>query len=365
MERKEQGNWYTQKDKPFVIAGPCSAESEAQLRKSILPIIDQVDYVRAGIWKPRTRPGNFEGAGTEGLQWIQRIRQEQPFKMATEVATPEHVEIALTHKVDLLWIGARTTVNPFAVSELSEALKGVDLPVLVKNPIHAELALWKGAIERLAKNGISRLGAIHRGFHSYQKTKYRNTPLWQIPLDLKSEFPDLPMICDPSHIGGDRSMIHDISQRALDLNYDGLMIETHFDPAQALSDPEQQVTPDVLLKILSSLKMRNADFSHSLNQDQLDIIREQIDLADQELLQAIGKRLDLVKHIGEFKKENNVAIFQISRWKDIFKTRQEWAHNMGLEEKFVTDLLRILHQQSVKKQTEVFNQKTTAQKTNE
>lgn len=352
-------------EKPLVIAGPCSAESEGQLRNSIFPILDTIEYVRAGIWKPRTRPGNFEGAGAEGLKWLQNLKQERTFKTATEVATPEHIEIALKHGVDLLWIGARTTVNPFAVSELAQALKGVDIPVLVKNPIHPELALWKGAIERLAKVGIHKLGAIHRGFHAYQKTKFRNEPLWQIPLDLKSEFPDLPLICDPSHIGGNRSVIFDISQRALDLSYDGLMIETHFDPDNALSDPKQQVTPEALIDILENLKTRNADFSDKLNRDQLDIIREQIDDADQELLQAINKRLDLVGHIGEFKKENNVAIFQISRWKEIFKSRQKWAKEMGLDEKFIVDILRLMHQQSVKKQTEVFNKQNTEKTTNE
>ena len=340
-----------------MIAGPCSAESEDQLRKSIFPILESIQYVRAGIWKPRTRPGNFEGPGIDGLQWLWNLRQEKPFKIATEVATPEHIQMALKYEVDLLWIGARTTVNPFAVSEITEALKGIDVPVLVKNPIHPELALWKGAIERLCKAGVFKLGAIHRGFHSYQKSKFKNIPLWQIPLDLKSDFPDLPLICDPSHIGGERSMIFDISQRALDLSYDGLMIETHFDPDHALSDSKQQITPERLIQILPNLKTRNLEFTDELNQGRLGIIREQIDQADQEILEAIAKRLDLVEQIGEFKRENNVAIFQISRWKEIFKSRQRLGKEMDLNPKFVINVLRLLHQQSVKKQTEVFNKK--------
>jgi len=359
MKNKDIESWFEKGENPLLIAGPCSAESEEQLRKSIFPILENTNFIRAGIWKPRTRPGNFEGAGEEGLKWLQNLRQERSFKIATEVATPEHVEISLKHQVDLLWIGARTTVNPFAVSELAESLNGIDIPVLVKNPIHPELALWKGAIERLTKAGIKKLGAIHRGFHAYQKTKYRNIPLWQIPLDLKSDFPDLPLLCDPSHIGGNRNMIFDISQRALDLNYDGLMIETHYDPDQALSDPKQQVTPNALLDIIGNLQIRKTEFSKPFNKEQLSVIREQIDQADHQLLEAIAKRLELVEQIGEFKQENNVAIFQISRWKEIFKSRQKWADEMDLDSKFIVDILRLLHQQSVKKQTEVFNREET------
>lgn len=365
MRNKDLEGWYKQVNRPLIIAGPCSAESEEQLRKSIRPIINDIDYVRAGIWKPRTRPGSFEGAGEEGLNWLQEIKQETPFKTATEVATPEHIEIALRHQIDLVWIGARTTVNPFAVSEIAESLKGVDIPVLIKNPIHPELALWKGAIERLHKIGLTKLGAIHRGFHSYQKSNFRNVPLWQIPLDLKSEFPDLPLICDPSHIGGKRKMIAGIAQRALDLSYDGLMIETHFDPDQALSDSKQQVSPANLINIIANLRTREAEFSDELNQAELEVIREQIDEADQEILQAISKRLDLVEQIGHFKKQNNVAIFQISRWKEIFKSRQKLASEMNLDPKFVVDMLRLLHQQSVKKQTEVFNRNNKEETTNE
>jgi len=352
-------NWIQDRKKPFLIAGPCSAESEEQLRKSITPILDKVSYVRAGIWKPRTRPGHFEGVGEKGLVWVKNLKANHSFKFATEVGTPEHVELALKYGVDLIWIGARTTVNPFLVSELAEALKGTSLPVLVKNPIHPELALWKGAIERFATNNVHSLGAIHRGFHSYQKTAFRNIPLWQIPLDLKSEFPELPLLCDPSHIGGDRSMIAGISQKALDLAYDGLMIETHVNPDEALSDAKQQVTPENLRFILDHLTYRHRGFSEKTFVDQLEIIRDQIDEADLELLQAVAKRMDLVGHIGEIKKENNVAIFQISRWKEIFKSRLDMAKEHQLDESFVIEMLRLLHQQSVKKQTEIFESETT------
>lgn len=359
---QEKLNWMKGTKKPFLIAGPCSAESEEQLRSSVMPILNKVDYVRAGIWKPRTRPGNFEGVGEKGLVWINTLKKEMPFHFATEVGTPEHVELALKHQVDLVWIGARTTVNPFLVSELAEVLRGTDLPVLIKNPIHPELALWKGAIERFAKNNVRGLGAIHRGFHSYQKSLYRNIPLWQIPLDLKSEFPELPLLCDPSHIGGDRQMISKISQKALNLAYDGLMIETHYAPDQALSDAQQQVSPQQLLKILDHLTYRRPGLTEETFLNQLEIIREQIDQADLELLQALAKRMDLVAHIGEIKKEHNVAIFQISRWKEIFKSRLEMGKEFKLDESFIMEMLRLLHQQSVKKQTEIFDNEPSTHK---
>ena len=355
MEIKDLKGWNEKYQKPLIIAGPCSVESPHQLRQSIVPILEQTDIVRGGIWKPRTRPGSFEGVGEEGLKWIQDLKAEHPFKFATEVATPEHVELTLKHKVDVLWIGARTTVNPFNVSELASALRGVNIPVLVKNPIHPELSLWKGALERFANAGITQLAGVHRGFHTYQKTRYRNAPFWQIPLELKSEFPNLPLICDPSHIGGTRDIIGAIAQKALDLDYDGIMIEAHYNPDQALSDAQQQITTESLLEVVSNLIPRDAIFTEKSYLDQLEIIREQIDQADRELLEAIAVRMNLVEKIGEFKKDNNVAIFQISRWKEIFKSRPNWGKQMNLDPDFIVDLLRLLHQQSVKKQTEVFN----------
>lgn len=330
-------------------------ENERQFRESVSPILDKVAIVRGGIWKPRTRPGSFEGVGEVGLQWVKSLKEETPFKFATEVATPEHIGLALKYGVDMLWIGARTTVNPFNVSELASALEGVDIPVFVKNPIHPELSLWKGALERFSKAGITKLGAIHRGFHTYEKKKYRNAPFWQIPLELKSEFPELPLICDPSHISGAQDAVEPLAQRALDLDYDGVMIEAHCDPSSALSDAQQQVDTSSLLDIIDRLNPRDASFTEKTYLDQLEIIREQIDQADRELLEAIAVRMNLVERIGEFKKQNNVAIFQISRWKEIFKSRPNWGKQLNLDDEFIVDLLRLLHQQSVKKQTEVFN----------
>lgn len=347
--------WYSDFQKPLIISGPCSIETEEQLKRSVLPLLPHVDFVRGGVWKPRTRPGNFEGHGEIALQWVKKLKQHHPFKFAMEVATPEHVELAHQYEVDLVWIGARTTVNPFNVAELSEALKGSHLPVLVKNPIHAELSLWKGALERFSKAGIKNLGAIHRGFHSYQKSNFRNIPLWQIPLDLKSEFPEIPLICDPSHITGDRTMVSEIAQRALDLSYDGLMIEAHCNPQEAWSDPDQQIPSEEMATLLDQLHLRNLDFTQENIIQQLEIIREQIDEADRQVLESIRQRLQLVEKIGEFKKDNNVAIFQLSRWKEIFRSRQEWAQQLQLDDEFIVDLLRLLHQQSVKKQTEIFN----------
>lgn len=355
MPLEDLKGWTSDYKRPVIIAGPCSVETEEQLRQSIEPLQGKVNLFRGGVWKPRTRPGTFEGTGEEGLRWIQSAQNDLNIEFAVEVATPEHVELALKYDLKTLWIGARTTVNPFNVSELAASLKGWDGVVMVKNPIHPELSLWKGALERFHHAGVRKLGAIHRGFHSYQKSNFRNAPYWQIPLDLKSEFPDLPLICDPSHIGGDRNMIQEISQKAMDLNYDGLMIETHVDPDNAWSDAKQQVTPDALIHLLSQLHLRNADFTNKNYADQMEIIREQIDNADRELLEALALRMNLVDKIGEIKKENNVAIFQISRWKEIFKSRTTWGKQLSIDENFVLDLFRKLHQQSVKQQTELYN----------
>lgn len=357
MNIRELKNWYQDYKKPLIISGPCSVETEQQFRDSVLPILNKVDFVRGGIWKPRTRPGNFEGNGEKALKWVKALKEETPFKFAMEVATPEHVELAHQYQIDLVWIGARTTVNPFNVAELAEALQGSDLPVLVKNPIHAELSLWKGALERFSKAGVTKLGAIHRGFHTYQQSKYRNIPMWQIPLDLKSEFPELPLICDPSHIAGARDLVPEIAQKAMNLNYDGLMIEAHCEPSKAWSDAAQQVPSNDLSALLDNIILRDSAFTKDNIINQLEVIREQIDAADREILEAVNLRMNLVEKIGEFKKENNVAIFQLSRWKEIFNSRQEWAEQLNLDKDFVVDILRLLHQQSVKTQTEVFNKK--------
>ncbi|WP_339698813.1 bifunctional 3-deoxy-7-phosphoheptulonate synthase/chorismate mutase type II [uncultured Roseivirga sp.] len=345
-----------QAKKPLIIAGPCSVENQVQFFATLKNLdLSKIDYIRGGIWKPRTRPGSFEGIGALAFEWVKEAKAEFGIKFATEVATAEHVEIALKNDASMLWLGARTTVNPFTVQEISEALKGVDLPVFVKNPINPDLSLWKGALERLLKCNVKNLGAIHRGFQTFQQNKYRNTPLWQIPMELKGEFPDLPLLCDPSHIGGKRSLISELSQRAMDLDYDGLMIETHIDPDNALSDNAQQLTPSDFNLLLNNLIFRSHTSKDQDFINQLEIIREQIDQADREILEAIATRLSLVEKIGEYKKENNVAIFQISRWKEILQSRPEWAKAMNLDPEFIRELYRHIHQQSVRIQTSVFN----------
>lgn len=350
--------WIEGFEKPLLIAGPCSVEGQTQFSNTVKGLKDlPVDFIRGGIWKPRTRPGSFEGHGAKAFEWVNKTKKETSIKFATEVATPEHVETALKQGAQLLWIGARTTVNPFNVQQLADAVKGVDIAIFVKNPINPDLALWKGAIERFSKVGITKLGAIHRGFHSFQPTKYRNEPFWQIPLELKSELPDLPLICDPSHIAGDSALIQEVAQRALDLDYDGLMIESHCNPSEALSDAKQQVTPEHLKQILGNLQLRSSSFSNEQIQDELASIREQINQVDREILEAIATRMNLVSRIGDYKKENNVAIFQISRWKEIFKTRPKWGEAMHLDPEFIMELYRQIHQQSVKTQTSIFNQK--------
>jgi chorismate mutase len=307
-----------QLDHPLVIAGPCSAETETQ----VLDIAHQlkntdVNYYRAGIWKPRTRPGSFEGVGAIGLKWLQRVKEETGLKTATEVANRAHVELALEHDVDLLWIGARSTVSPFIVQEIADALKGTDKIVLVKNPVNPDLALWIGAMERLYAADIKNLGVIHRGFSTYKKTKYRNLPEWQIAIDFQTKFPDVPIINDPSHIAGRRDLIFDVSQNALDLNFDGLMIETHCDPDNAWSDAAQQVTPERLLEIFKDLRVRKkgddeAEFHNALVQ-----LRAQIDVLDGTVLDTLGERMKVAEAIGTLKKEKNVAVLQSNRWNEI------------------------------------------------
>lgn len=340
--------------KPLIIAGPCSAESEEQLLNTARALKNlHVDVLRAGIWKPRTRPNSFEGHGIKALPWIQTVKKEVGLPFAVEIATPQHIEEALKHGVDILWIGARSTVNPFNVQEIADALRGVKVPVLIKNPINPELALWIGAIERIYNAGVEHIGAIHRGFSSFQKGKYRNEPLWQIPIELKTLFPDLPLICDPSHIAGKRSFIYDLSQKAMDLNYDGLMIESHLDPDNAWSDAAQQVTPVRLAEILSELKIRQATSDDALFVNKLEEIRSQIDRVDHELIEVLAARMSLVEKLGEYKKENNVAIFQVERWNEVFKSRPEWAAKMKVHEDFVAELFKLIHLESIRKQTEV------------
>lgn len=347
---------FNQSKQPFIIAGPCSAESPEQLL-TIAQAVKAlgITTMRAGVWKPRTRPGSFEGNGAVALQWIREVKKATAIRFATEVATADHVEQALKAGIDILWIGARTTVNPFIVQEIADALQGAKIPVLVKNPINPELALWLGAIERIYKSGIEKVGAIHRGFSSYQKSRYRNQPYWQIPLSLKSQFPDLPLIADPSHIAGTRSLIQEVSQKAMDLGYDGLIIETHPDPDYALSDAQQQITPTSLGQLLAALRISKPSSSNTLFVNKLEGLREKIDNLDQELIDTLATRMKLVEQIGEYKKENNVTVFQLERWQEIIQTRPEWAGRQQLAVDFVTELFKTIHDESIRIQSEIVN----------
>ncbi|MDA0677931.1 MAG: bifunctional 3-deoxy-7-phosphoheptulonate synthase/chorismate mutase type II [Bacteroidetes bacterium] len=351
-------NWLDQMQltHPLVIAGPCSAETETQVLDIAHQLKDSdVNYYRAGIWKPRTRPGGFEGVGAIGLKWLQRVKEETGLKTATEVANKAHVELALEYDVDLLWIGARSTVSPFIIQEIADALKGTDKIVLVKNPVNPDLALWIGALERLHVADIKNLGVIHRGFSTYKKTKYRNLPEWQIAIDFQTRFPDIPIINDPSHISGRRDLIFDVSQTALDLNFDGLMIETHCDPDNAWSDAAQQVTPERLLQIFKDLKVRKtgddqAEFHNALNQ-----LRAQIDVLDASVLDTLGERMKIAEAIGTLKKERNVAVLQSNRWNEILGRMILEGEQRGLSEEFVLKLFKSIHTESIRHQETIIN----------
>ena len=344
--------------KPIVIAGPCSAETEKQTLETAHQLKKHENLIfRAGIWKPRTRPNSFEGIGSEGLQWLQKVKEETGLKSTVEVAKAKHVELSLKHQVDILWIGARTTGNPFAMQEIADSLKGVNTPVMVKNPINPEVNLWIGAIERLLDNGIYNLAAIHRGFFTYNNSKYRNIPQWQLALDLKRKFPKLSMICDPSHITGNSNHILEIAQKAMDMSYDGLMIETHIDPKNALSDKNQQITPAELEKILNKLVIRNFETDDKEFKATLKQLRIQIDDLDIELIDVLKRRMDLVEKIGVHKKENKVTILQNKRWMEMLKSRVKYGEENGLSELFVQQLLKAIHQESIDKQNSVMNKK--------
>ncbi|WP_020531325.1 chorismate mutase [Flexithrix dorotheae] len=351
-------SWKVVKDVPFAIAGPCSAESEEQLFTTCKGIKDLdlgISMLRAGIWKPRTRPNTFEGVGEIGLKWMKDVKTELGMPAAVEVANANHVELALKYGMDVLWVGARSTVNPFTVQEIADALKGVDIPVIIKNPINPDLALWKGGIERIYNAGIRQIAALHRGFSSFEKTKYRNVPMWQIAIALKSELPNIPLICDPSHIGGTRDLILPVSQKAIDLDYDGLMIETHCDPDNALSDAKQQVTPQRLAEILNAINIRKETSDNEEFNSILDTMRRQIDNVDREILENMAARKTLVNKLGEYKKENNVTVFQPDRWLEVFKTRAEWGKQLNVNEEFVGKLFQLIHDESIRIQTKKVN----------
>ena len=340
----------------LVIAGPCSAETEEQVLKIAHELKNSdVSIYRAGIWNPRTRPGGFEGVGAIGLKWLQKAKAETGLLMATEVANAAHVKLALEHDIDVLWIGARTTVNPFAVQEIADALAGTDKIVLLKNPVNPDLALWIGGVERLYNAGIKKLGVIHRGFSTYEKTKYRNIPEWQLAIELQNRFPDLPLICDPSHITGKRNMIQEVSQQALDLNYDGLIIETHIDPDNAWSDAAQQVTPTVLKQIFLDLRIRKETDDADDYNSRLSRFRIDIDEYDRKLLEILGKRMKVADKIGALKKEKNVAVLQNKRWNEILGKMILDGEEKGLSEEFILKIFKAIHQESISHQEKIIN----------
>ena len=342
--------------KPVIIAGPCSAESEQQVFETAKALKEAgVEVLRAGIWKPRTRPGSFEGVGSEGLHWMQRVQKELGMKVSTEVANVKHVYEALKAGVDMLWIGARTTANPFAMQEIADALKGTDIPVLVKNPVNPDVELWIGALERLNMAGLKKIGVIHRGFSTYGKHKYRNIPQWQLPIEIKRRFPNMLMICDPSHISGKREYIHEISQQAMDLGFDGLIIESHICPEIALSDAAQQVTPTSLSEILSQLVIRNVDSENLKYKENIDELRARIDEIDRDLLDLLADRMKVADEIGRYKKENNITILQPNRWDKILAKVFVKGEEKGLDNEFLEKVFKAIHQASIDRQTKIMN----------
>jgi len=358
--KKEMRNWLDEFKliHPLVIAGPCSAETEDQVLKIAHDLKDtDVSVYRAGIWKPRTRPGMFEGVGAIGLKWLEKVKKETGLLTATEVANASHVKLALEYGIDILWIGARSTVSPFIVQEIADALNGTEKIVLVKNPVNPDLSLWLGGIERLHTANIKKLGVIHRGFSTYEKSKYRNNPEWQLPIELQNRFPDLPLICDPSHIAGRRDILQDISQTALDLNFDGLMIETHIDPDNAWSDAAQQITPKTLVHLMDDLKIRKVTNEEADYKNKLNTLRTQIDVIDHGLLDNLGKRMKVAIEIGGLKKLKNVAVLQTKRWNEILGKMILEGEQKGLSEEFVLRMFKAIHQESINHQEKVINSK--------
>ncbi len=341
---------------PMVIAGPCSAETEEQVMSTARSLSEAgVKIFRAGIWKPRTRPGSFEGVGSVGLSWLRRVKQETGMLTAVEVANVKHVYEAMRAGVDILWVGARTTVNPFAVQEIADALENVDIPLLVKNPVNPDVDLWIGAIERFASAGLTRITALHRGFSGMGKSRYRNDPCWQIAIELRRRMPQIPFVCDPSHMAGRRDLIAEISQSALDLGYEGLMIESHCDPDNAWSDASQQVTPESLKKILAGLIVRRSDTSDSVYQEKLGRYRSEIDYLDQELMRLLGERMRVSREIGDLKKLNAVTVLQPTRWDQILERARRLGANNSLSERFSDLLMKSVHEESIRVQEEIMN----------
>ena len=347
--------------RPLIISGPCSAETEEQVLQTAIRLkaTQHVDLLRAGIWKPRTKPGMFEGMGEKALPWLIRARKETGIPVMVEVARSEHVELALRYGVDLVWIGARSTVNPFSVQELADALKGVNIPVFIKNPVNPDLELWCGAVERVQQAGITHIGLIHRGFTSYAQTPYRNAPMWQLPIEMKRRFPHLKMICDPSHICGNRELLVQVAQKSIDLDFDGLMIESHIDPDHAWSDARQQVTPESFLGILHALVWRSGEESQPETHNALMALRGQIDHLDDEIMDLLSRRMKLADQIGLYKKEHNMTILQAKRWNDIMQRALAQGLPIGLSREFIIRYLDAVHLESIQHQNRVMNEETT------
>lgn len=339
-------------EKITVIAGPCSAETEEQVIETARQLAYKGCHIfRAGVWKPRTKPGGFEGNGETALPWMKRVKEETGMLTATEVATPEHVELALKYGIEVLWIGARTSANPFAMQAIADSLKGIDIPVMVKNPVNPDLELWIGAMERINQAGIKRIAAIHRGFSSYDKKIYRNLPMWQIPIELRRRIPELPIICDPSHIGGRRELVAPLCQQAMDLGFNGLIIECHCDPDKAWSDAKQQITPDILDYILGLLVIRD----QSVTTEGISALRKQIDELDNQLMELLAKRMRVCREIGQYKKEHNMTVLQTSRYNEILNKRGAQGSLCGMDSDFIKTIFEAVHEESVRQQMEIIN----------
>lgn len=356
-------DWLKFSERPILISGPCSAESEDQMMMTAKQIVKHFpnNIFRAGIWKPRTRPSTFEGVGEIGLQWLKNVKNKTGMLVITEVANAKHIELCLKYEIDFLWIGARTTGNPFSVQEIADALKGVDIPVFVKNSLNPDIQLWIGALERINNSGIKKLVAVHRGFHSNEQKQFRYSPLWNIPIELKTLLPNLPIFCDVSHITGNRELISVIAQEAMNLNMDGLMIETHFNPNIALSDAKQQVTPDELNDTINNLQIRKPSNKNNKAPNKLEEFRILIDSIDAELVSLLTNRMKIAEKIGSYKKENNLAIFQVDRWRKTINRSIELGKSYGLDEEFVKLIFTRIHDESIKKQAKIMNQEIDAE----
>ena len=343
--------------RPLIISGPCSAETEEQVLQTATRLANtgKVDILRAGIWKPRTKPGLFEGIGAKGLPWLLEAKKITGLPVTVEVATAKHVQDVLHFEIDMLWIGARTTVNPFSVQEIADALRGVDIPVLIKNPINPDLELWSGAIERLQKAGLKQIGMIHRGFSSYGNTEFRNAPMWHLPIEMKRRFPEMLLVCDPSHICGNRVLLQSVAQKSIDLDFGGLMIETHIDPDNAWSDAKQQITPETLLDMMNSLVWRSENTTAQEFITALTTFREQINQIDDELLTILGQRMKIADKIGEYKKANSITILQTNRWNEILDRAFQKGELLGLSKEFITKYFDAVHLESINHQNKVMN----------